>query len=224
MKMISCNIINDILPLYVDDVVSDDTKKMVEEHLQVCEDCRMSVAKMRKEMVLPTNKSVKLVEAKVLKKVKKKWRNKKVIISLLSVIITLAIVIGIFGWMIMHHEYIPYNSSLISVETIDGKLYAHYYGDSYAGSFGLNPTSVKINGKEKMVVAFYYTQTPWSKYIEPLYQHEDNRNEKNFMFELGNEEQIDEVYYGEFNSEFSGLEMFKKLPSILKSTNRIWGK
>lgn len=34
MKEISCDIIKDILPLYVDDVVSDDTKKMVEEHLE----------------------------------------------------------------------------------------------------------------------------------------------------------------------------------------------
>ena len=31
MKKISCNIIRDILPLYLDDVVSDETKEMVEE-------------------------------------------------------------------------------------------------------------------------------------------------------------------------------------------------
>ncbi len=33
MKKISCNIIKDVLPLYLDDVVSEDTKNMVEEHL-----------------------------------------------------------------------------------------------------------------------------------------------------------------------------------------------
>ena len=33
MKKISCNIIKDILPLYLDGVVSDDTRQMVEEHL-----------------------------------------------------------------------------------------------------------------------------------------------------------------------------------------------
>ena len=33
MKKINCNIIRDILPLYLDDVVSDETKQMVEEHL-----------------------------------------------------------------------------------------------------------------------------------------------------------------------------------------------
>ena len=33
MKKITCEIIKDILPLYVDDVVSADTRTMVEEHL-----------------------------------------------------------------------------------------------------------------------------------------------------------------------------------------------
>ena len=32
MEKINCNVIQDILPLYIDDVVSDDTKELVEEH------------------------------------------------------------------------------------------------------------------------------------------------------------------------------------------------
>ena len=39
MEKINCNVIQDILPLYIDDVVSDDTKELVEEHLQNCEIC-----------------------------------------------------------------------------------------------------------------------------------------------------------------------------------------
>ena len=31
MEKINCNVIQDILPLYIDDVVSDDTKELVEE-------------------------------------------------------------------------------------------------------------------------------------------------------------------------------------------------
>ena len=37
MSKISCHIIQDILPLYVDGIVSEDTKEMVEEHLRECE-------------------------------------------------------------------------------------------------------------------------------------------------------------------------------------------
>ena len=46
MKM-SCNIIEDLLPLYVDDMVSEDSRKLVEEHLKECPACR----KMQEEMV-----------------------------------------------------------------------------------------------------------------------------------------------------------------------------
>ena len=34
MSKISCNVIQDIMPLYVDEIVSEDTKKLVEEHLK----------------------------------------------------------------------------------------------------------------------------------------------------------------------------------------------
>ena len=34
---ISCNIIEDLLPLYVDDMVSEDSRQLVEEHLKESE-------------------------------------------------------------------------------------------------------------------------------------------------------------------------------------------
>ncbi|RGS79135.1 zf-HC2 domain-containing protein [Coprococcus sp. AF21-14LB] len=40
MKKINCDIIKDVLPLYLDDVVSNATKEMVEEHLSFCDSCR----------------------------------------------------------------------------------------------------------------------------------------------------------------------------------------
>ena len=38
--MMKCSIIQDLLPLYVDGVVSEDTAQAVEEHLETCEACR----------------------------------------------------------------------------------------------------------------------------------------------------------------------------------------
>ena len=40
MEKINCNVIQDILPLYIEDAVSEDTKELVEEHLQNCEICQ----------------------------------------------------------------------------------------------------------------------------------------------------------------------------------------
>ena len=39
MSEVTCNTIKDILPLYVDGVVSDDTCNMVAKHLEHCEEC-----------------------------------------------------------------------------------------------------------------------------------------------------------------------------------------
>lgn len=50
MKEISCNIIRDILPLYVDEAVCEETKELVEEHLFTCEDCRKEAEMMKKAL------------------------------------------------------------------------------------------------------------------------------------------------------------------------------
>ena len=47
MEKISCNVYQDILPLYVDDVVSDETREFVADHLQKCASCRAELAKMK---------------------------------------------------------------------------------------------------------------------------------------------------------------------------------
>ena len=36
----SCNIIEDLLPLYVDDMVSEDSRQLIEGHLKTCPACR----------------------------------------------------------------------------------------------------------------------------------------------------------------------------------------
>ena len=43
---LSCNVIKDILPLYAEDMTSDDTKKLIECHLRSCEDCKNALAEL----------------------------------------------------------------------------------------------------------------------------------------------------------------------------------
>ena len=37
---ISCDVIRDLLPLYVEDMLSNDSKNIVDEHIEQCESCR----------------------------------------------------------------------------------------------------------------------------------------------------------------------------------------
>ena len=60
MSKISCDIIQDMLPLYYDEVCSADSRKMIEEHLQECEKCSNIFSEAKKQ-------NVWLIQRKMLK-------------------------------------------------------------------------------------------------------------------------------------------------------------
>ena len=43
-----CKIIEDLIMLYAEDLCSEDSKKMVEEHLKTCESCKKKLASYKK--------------------------------------------------------------------------------------------------------------------------------------------------------------------------------
>lgn len=80
---ISCNIIRDLLPLYAEDLASEDTRTMVEEHLCTCEDCTEALNDMKKNAPVPVE-----VAPDSLQKVKKTIRRKRVL-SVMAALLTL---------------------------------------------------------------------------------------------------------------------------------------
>ena len=88
MSRISCNTIRDILPLYVDEVVSAETREIVEEHLDDCEACRKWCADMKSRVVIPVES-----DTKPLKAFKHAWKRKRFLISVISVVLTLTVVL-----------------------------------------------------------------------------------------------------------------------------------
>ena len=122
MKEIKCTIIQDILPLYVDEVVSQDTKEMVDEHLQQCEKCQKEYDTMKKELYIPAENKVSII-----KKINKKWRKKKVMISIASILVTAIILLGAFSYAFYYERVIPYSKNLIKIERQnDNQLVFHY--------------------------------------------------------------------------------------------------
>lgn len=86
MSEVTCNTIRDILPLYVDGVVSDDTRNMVTRHLESCEECRKKYEAMKSEVVIPVENNVA-----PLKHFKKEWKKKKIILVCSTILATIAI-------------------------------------------------------------------------------------------------------------------------------------
>ena len=98
---ISCEIIKDLLPLYLDSVCSNDSKAVIDEHLVACENCKAELQAMQNSFSL---KSVgeNLNEAEAVKNLSKKWKRsikwsllKGILITVL-VIAALALVSYVF--------------------------------------------------------------------------------------------------------------------------------
>lgn len=49
-----CEIIRDLMPLYLDDCCSEGSRKMVEEHIKECDSCRKLLDEMSKELIIST--------------------------------------------------------------------------------------------------------------------------------------------------------------------------
>jgi predicted anti-sigma-YlaC factor YlaD len=69
---VSCEIVKDLLPLYIDNICSKESSLLIEEHLKECDDCRRDMENMKKE--LPVEVIVEnLEEAKRIKKIRERW-------------------------------------------------------------------------------------------------------------------------------------------------------
>lgn len=218
MKEINCNIIRDILPLYVDDVVGNDTKTMVEEHLELCEGCKKEVDLMKQEVYIPVDKEVSEI-----KNFKKKWRNKKMIISGVSILLTGLVIFGAYTFVFHYDTVIPYTESLIKIETQDnGMLFSHYYGRDYYCVSATNPIKVRIDGEDKNAIFLYYTETIANTHLNKLLNRKNTREERNYIFQLGNNENVDIIYYVEFNEKI--FEEGNDWSEVIKRAQLIWEK
>ena len=60
MRELTCHVIRDLLPGYVDGLASEDTVKLVEEHVQTCPECRAALEAMRapEPVTVPEEKEI----------------------------------------------------------------------------------------------------------------------------------------------------------------------
>lgn len=63
-----CSIVQDILPLYVEDMVSEDTAGFVKEHLRGCPECRAELKKLREPVTVQLEPDINAAPLKRLKK------------------------------------------------------------------------------------------------------------------------------------------------------------
>lgn len=210
MSKISCNVIGDLLPLYVDGAVSEDTKKLVEEHLAECADCKKAAEDMGKELVLPVHETVRAAETSFLQKMKKTWQKRRIRTAVISVAVTAGVILGSYMALTIPQWIIPYKPVDFSVAVEDGMVCVYYTGKGRInGSYG-------YDGEDEFFL--YFTQSPWSAYVEPLL--EDAEQEEPYRYQIDSVDRIAKVYYGEFSK---GLDvLYGKEAEMAAQTELIW--
>lgn len=85
---INCNIIDDLLPLYLEDMCSEDSKAYLEEHLQECTACREKLARMKDSDVISQVKKQKneFPAAEYVRKVKRHRVHVGILVTLISML------------------------------------------------------------------------------------------------------------------------------------------
>jgi len=188
----SCEIVKDLLPLYHDDVCSNKSRSMVEEHLLECDACKKYLNSMNSDFIQSDiEKTTEQAKFDKLKGIKKKLFRKKIMISAISVLCTIVILFGGFSLIFHYQMPIPYEDELLSVDiTDDGVIDIVFNGEDYYGSYGLTKT-IEKDGIEHNVAFIYYTDSIWTKYLS-----KPDSNEI-YQFSIGNSIMVDYGKNGE---------------------------
>ena len=178
---ITCNIIEDLLPLYIDDMVSEDSRQLVEEHLKECAACRKMLDEMKKENQLRTvsgnakRNSDRRTEIAPLKKIRRRIRRKRMIsIILAAVLVLLASGIGHY-WYYDKKTYISWDDAGMTLR--DGKIYSKIDPDGH---------KTAILSVDQKNMFYMVSETGWTRKEYPT--------EENKIYEILDLQDFEEAY------------------------------
>lgn len=100
--MKTCDIVRDLLPLYCDGICSEESKRMVEAHLEACDDCKQEQARMQEQLQAH---SIQAQEQTILKAAATAWKKGKHKAFLKGVVAVLVGVLLLLGGYTGYHWF-----------------------------------------------------------------------------------------------------------------------
>jgi hypothetical protein len=97
MSKINCSLIKDLLPLYIDELCSNESTEIIKNHLEVCEECNKEYKQLKNEPIL---KEVNDNSSELIKGVGNMFKKdkKKAVLKTLAIILAIVIVISIVAF------------------------------------------------------------------------------------------------------------------------------
>lgn len=112
----NCNVIKDLLPLYIDDVCSEESKNLVEEHLNNCDNCQSYLEELKFDI-----KEAKVNEVNVFKKFAKIINFKIIRNTTIITCFILAITYGILYFSAYFYFTSNYSKKMDIIINEDGR-------------------------------------------------------------------------------------------------------
>ena len=148
---ISCNIIKDLLPLYAEDMTSEDSKKLVDDHLCGCDECTKELAAIKKAPKLPLE-----VDVKSLKRVGDTIRRRRTLTALAAIMTLVTVFASVCVYLFTPY----YLTAEEAVEDVylkeDGGLIIDY-------ARGINGRSGWSQGENNWGILCHTTRYDWYK-------------------------------------------------------------
>ena len=149
---ITCDVIQDLMPSYIDGILSEDSKALVEEHMGTCQECRKMLELMKEEQgkeqaqIRPSaasgvrrraGETENIGSAAALKKIRKKFIIRRVLTAAVAVILTLIAAAAGYDHWYFNEKYMTLensgmyvkNNSLYSSNNLINRMKVQYTED-----------------------------------------------------------------------------------------------
>lgn len=130
---ITCDVIQDLMPSYVDGILSEDSQALVKEHMEACKECRKMLEIMKEEqgkeqaqMISSAASGARrragetenIGSAAALKKIRKKLMIRRVLTAVVAVILTLIVAAAGYNHWYFNEKYMTLENSGMYVKII----------------------------------------------------------------------------------------------------------
>ena len=116
-----CAVVRDLLPLYAENLTEDETKKMVDEHLEDCPACRQRLAEIDTKTIAPVDST------KPLMAIKKEIRKRRWLSAIVAMLLVFVAVYTFFYHEI-EIELVPWQNGLVEIVGIEARPYSEVFG------------------------------------------------------------------------------------------------
>lgn len=210
-----CNMIKDLLPLYHDGVLSQESCAIVDTHLAECPACLayyQQLCSTDPVLASPMDAEEEQKKAASFRAVKKKLRKKQVIVTLASLLIICAAAAAAVGALKNTQQIVPYQDN-ISVAVIHGNLVGRLSGSSYQ-----HVKSLTVENAGEELVFFYFQNSLW----DDITTRSQTFTEYTICSADKGAADIDAVYY--YTGNYAGLANLntEELQKVITTSALLW--